>query len=104
MVKVVTLPTPNPLIGTWGALDEDGTTVEYTVAQSSYGLAVSATDTHDGEQGQISQVEFDGSVLTFVVKWSSGRVCQCRMHPATRNQVQFTFTYTEHEHMQRRTP
>ena len=104
MSKVVTLPATNPLIGTWGALDDEGTSVEYTVAPTKSGLAVSATDTSDGEMGQISQLENDGSVISFTVKWSSGRICHCRMHSATRDQVQFTFTYTEHEHLQRRAP
>ncbi len=102
MARVVTLPIANPLVGTWGALDENGTTVEYTVTPTSAGLMVIATDTYDNELGQVSQVEQIEGVLSFTVKWSTGRICKCSMHAATRNQVQFTFRYTEHGHLQRR--
>ena|SRR5437870_5619796 len=102
MSKVIHWPAGDPLLGTWGSLDDDGTSVEYTIAKTEDGLAVSATDTHDGEVGIVSHVEYDGSVLSFDVRWSSGRTCHCRVKPGTRNQVQFTFTYTEHEHLSRR--
>jgi hypothetical protein len=102
MSNVVSLPNANPLIGTWGSLDEDGTSVEYTVTQTPSGLSVSATDTCDGEAGIVSDIEYDGATLEFTVLWSTGRSCRCRMKPGTRNQAQFSFTYTEHEHLQRR--
>ena len=102
MSKIVNLPNASPLLGTWGSLDENGTSVEYTVTQTQSGLSVAAIDTYDGEAGIISDVEYDGSNLTFTVIWSTGRSCRCRMKPGTRNQAQFSFTYTEHEHLQRR--
>ena len=92
MTKVVNLPNANPLVGTWGSLDENGTGVEYTVTQARTGLAVAAVDTDDGEAGIVSDVEYDGSSLAFTVLWSSGRSCSCRMKPGTRNQAQFSFT------------
>ena len=102
MTKVVSLPIASPLIGTWGALDEGGTTVEYAVSLTPSGFSVKATDTYDGESGQISQVKYADAVLSFVVTWSTGRTCECRMQPGTKNQAQFTFSYTENEHLQRR--
>lgn len=104
MSNVVNLKSVNPLVGTWGALDDDGTTVEYTIASTASGLSVVAKDTYDGEIGAVSEVEQSDAALMFTVKWSTGRVCRCRVQPGTRDQVQFTFTYTEHEHLQRRAP
>jgi hypothetical protein len=103
MSKVVRFGNTHPLLGTWGSLDENGTSVEYTVTQTPGGLSVSARDTYDGEVGVVSEVQYDGSTLEFTVVWSTGRSCRCSMKPGTRNQMLFRFTYTEHEHLQRRT-
>ena len=102
MGNVLNLGRKSPLIGTWGSLDDDGTSVEYTISQTAAGLLVSAKDTYDGEIGMVSEIEHDEPILSFTVLWSTGRVCKCIVKPASSNQVQFTFTYTEHEHLQRR--
>ena len=103
MGNVLSLKSANPLIGTWGSLDDEkGTTAEYTISQAASGLSVSAKDAYDGELGAVSEIEQDGAAIFFTVAWSSGRICKCKVLPATGNQVQFTFTYTEHEHLQRR--
>lgn len=64
-IQLVHAPASNPLVGTWGSLDDDGTSVEYRITQARSGLAVSAVDTHDGEAGIVSNVAYDGSTLTF---------------------------------------
>ena len=102
-MSIATLATANPLVGTWVSPDEFGSTVEYTVSVGRSGLVVSATDSHDGEEAQISEVTSNGTELCFVAKWSSsGRVCRCVMRAASTTQVQFTFSYTEHGHLQRK--
>jgi hypothetical protein len=103
MGNVLNLKSTNPLVGTWGSLDDDGTSVEYTISQTTSGLSVSAKDIYDGEFGTVSEIEQSGSALYFTVAWSTGRACKCTVRPASSNQVQFSFTYTEHEHLHRRT-
>ena len=102
MPKLLTLTPRNPLVGTWGALDDDGTSAEYTISLTASGISVSARDTYDGGTGRISQVDYTNGVLTFAVNWPSGRTCYCKVLPATENQVQFEFTYTEREHLRRK--
>ena len=103
MAEVVNLSSASPLVGTWGSSDEAGTTVQYTISPTSSGYSVSATDTHDGELGVVSNVRFQDGTLSFHVSWpSTARTCQCRMRTLTRDEVEFTFTYTEREHLRRR--
>jgi hypothetical protein len=62
MAKVVRLTSGHVLAGVWAATDS---AVHYTITPSGSGFTVSAVDTEDGEELEISGVQWDGRVLRF---------------------------------------
>jgi len=71
---------PHTLIGTWVNGDEYETEVEYIVSPAGEGFAVRAVDRFDGEEGEVYDVKWEGSVLSFAVHWNStGRLVKARL-------------------------
>jgi hypothetical protein len=104
MSKIIKICPGHPLIGTWVTDDEYGSEVEYTIAPAADGFAVTATTTYDGEFAEIYDVKWDGDQLAFSAYWnSSGRFCKGRFLLLSENRVEFTFTYTDHEVLHRKT-
>ena len=62
MPKVVRLTSGHVLAGVWAATDS---AVHYSISPSGTGFTVSAVDTEDGEELEISDVQWDGRVLRF---------------------------------------
>ena len=89
---------PHTLIGTWVNGDEYATEVEYIVSSAREGFAVSAVDRFDGEEGEVYDVKWDGSVLSFAIHWNStGRFVKARLLAISPNRVDYTYPYTEQE-------
>jgi len=94
------------LIGTWRSLEETLSVVEYTVNLLSGNFSVTAVDSYDGECGEVNSVHWneDKMELSFACYWaSSGRYSKCRMQLYSENKVDFTYTYTDHEFLVRKT-
>ena len=64
MANVTKLIVNHPLVGTWIDEGEDSR-AEFTIASTGTGLSVTGRDVGDGEAFQISDVSWDGEVLTF---------------------------------------
>jgi hypothetical protein len=62
MPKVVRLTSGHILAGVWAATDS---AVHYTITPSGAGFTVSAVNTEDGEELQVSGVQWDGRALRF---------------------------------------
>jgi hypothetical protein len=89
---------PHTLIGTWVNGEEYETDVEYIVSAAGEGFAVRAVDRFDAENGEVSDVKWDGNVLSFAVHWNStGRFVKARFHAISPNRVDFTYTFTQQE-------
>ena len=66
MAEIVTLKSGHPLIGTWRDADEDlGTSVQFTIRTAGSSFDVAGVDTRDGEMLSISNVRWDGRILSF---------------------------------------
>jgi len=90
--------TPHTLIGTWINGDEYATEVEYIVSAIGKGFAVQALDRFDGERGEVYDVTWDGTALSFGVHWqSTGRFVKARFLAIYPNRVDYTFTVTKNE-------
>jgi hypothetical protein len=86
------------LVGTWFNADEIETGVEFAVARSGGSYAVRVRDRFDGETGDISEIAWDGSVLSFAAHWNStGRFARYRLLLLSANRLDVTYTYTENE-------
>ncbi len=91
------------LVGTWASADEFTSDVEYIVSSTGEGFAVRAIDRGDGEEAEVFEVQWDGETLTFAAHWNStGRFARCRMLAQSRAHVDFTYTYTDHEMLHRK--
>jgi len=89
---------PHTLIGTWINGDEYETGVEYIVSAAGRGFAVRAVDRFDGEKGEVSDVKWDGNVLSFAVHWNStGRFVKARLLAISPNRVDYIYTFTQQE-------
>lgn len=100
MKKPVQKPNEKPhmLVGTWLNGHEYETDVEYVVSAAGKGFAVLALDRFDGEKGEVSEVKWDGNVLSFAVYWNStGRFVKARLLPISPNRVDYTYTFTEQQ-------
>ena len=94
---------PDTLIGTWINGEEYETDVEYIVSAAGKGFAVRAVDRFDGEKGKVSDVKWDGNVLSFSVHWNStGRFVKARLQAISPNRVDYTYTFTQQEMWQRK--
>jgi hypothetical protein len=95
----------HPLIGTWFNADEYETDVEYIVSATRKWFAVRAVDRYDGEEGEVSEVKWDGDVLSFAVHWNStGRFIKARLLAISPNRVEYTYTFTQQEMWHRKEP
>ena len=66
MVEIITLKSGHLLIGTWRDADEDlGTSVQFTIRAAGSTFEVAGVDTSDGEMLSISNVRWDGRILSF---------------------------------------
>ena len=92
------------LLGTWITADEYGSDVEYTVSEQGEEIKIEAIDPNDGERAEIRDVAWDGDInLSFAAYWAStGRFAKCRFTLTSENRVHFTFTYTDHETLHRK--
>jgi hypothetical protein len=98
---------PHTLIGTWVNGDEYATEVEYIVSAVGKGFAVQAVDRFDGEKGEVYDVKWDGTALSFAVHWeSTGRFVKARLRAISPNRVDYTYTFSEQEtwHRKKSTP
>ncbi len=96
----------HPLIGTWCSLEETLSITEYTVSFSSGAFEVSAVDSYDGERGEVNTIRWDEerAELSFACYWAStGRYSKCKMLLYSGDKVNFTYTYTDHEILVRKT-
>lgn len=94
---------PHPLVGTWASADEFSSEVEYIVTSKGDEFAVHAVDRQDSEEAEIFEVKWDGETLTFAALWNStGRFARCRFLVQSRDHVEFTYTYTDHELLHRK--
>jgi hypothetical protein len=84
------------LLGTWRDPDVDGLTVLFSVTAAGDTFDVQGLDTSDGEKLVISDVRWDGSVLTFVslVPSTAHRV-EYEFETVTQSEVIVRFTNTE---------
>jgi hypothetical protein len=90
----------HPLVGTWCSQEEMLSVVEYSVTQTPDGFSVAATDSYDTEQGEVQGISWneEKQELTFSCYWaSSGRYSKCKMLLFAQDKVEFTYTYTDHE-------
>lgn len=90
----------HPLIGTWHSLEETLSVIEYSVHCTVNGFSVVAVDSYDGENGEVSNVEWNDEKqeLKFCCYWaSSGRYSKCKFLLYSQDKVEFTYTYTDHE-------
>jgi hypothetical protein len=61
-------------------------------------FTVRAIDRFDGEEGEVSDVKWDGTALSFAVHWkSTGRLVKARLHAISPNRVDYTYTFTQQE-------
>jgi len=98
MSDVISFRANSPLIGTWISNDPFGSTVEYSVFAVPRGFDVVATDIDDGENGQVSDIDWNGETLSFSTLWeSTGRLCKCAMKLLSEHRVEFVLTFTERE-------
>ena len=66
MAEIVTLKSGHPLVGTWrDGAEERGSSVRFTIRAAGATFEVTAEDTGDGEQLAISNVRWNGRVLSF---------------------------------------
>jgi|GEM_PF-1643780 len=91
--------------GTWVSalpFDSDDYLVEYAIRPHGDSLAVTARDFRDGEEMHISQVEFDGTVLTFQsIMPSTKRKGLHRFRLLGENRIEAEFTFTVVEELRR---
>jgi hypothetical protein len=77
--------------------------VEYIVSSKGVGFAVRAIDRQDGEEADVFETKWDGWILTFAAHWNStGRFARCRFLALSPDRVEFIYTYTDHEMLQRK--
>ena len=66
MAEIVRLKRGHPLVGTWRDADEAlGTGVQFTIRAAGSTFEVAGVDTSDGEMLSISNVRWDGGILSF---------------------------------------
>ena len=95
----------HPLAGTWHSLEETLFVVEYVVTGMTDGFLVDAIDSYDGEQAEVSKVGWneEKQELNFSCYWaSSGRYSKCKFLLFSQDKVEFTYTYTDHEILERK--
>jgi len=64
---IVPLNARHPLVGTWRDKDHEwGSTLQFVVSALGSGFQVRGIDTHDGEELEISSVQWDGRALRFL--------------------------------------
>ena len=102
LVKATRNPTQKPkrdlLVGAWFNGDEDATEVEFVVTRSGNSYAVSVCDLYDGEQADVYEIAWDGSVLSFAAHWNqTGRFARYRLLLLSANRLNVTYTYTDNE-------
>ena len=99
-------PARDLLVGTWKNNDEYESEVEFTVTRAGDSYAVRACDGFDGEEADVFETAWDGSVLSFAAHWNStGRFARYRLLLLSPNRIRVTYTYTDSERYQRkRTP
>ena len=91
-------PKRDLLLGTWFNADEVETGVEFTITRSGSSYAVRVSDCFDGEMADISEIAWDGTVLTFAAHWNStGRLARYRLLLLSANRISLTYTYTDNE-------
>jgi hypothetical protein len=84
------------LVGTWFNGDEYASEVEFTITRAGKPYAVRARDRHDGEEGDIFEIAWDGEVLSFAAHWNStGRFGRYRLLLLSANRIDVTYTYTD---------
>jgi hypothetical protein len=86
------------LQGSWFNADEYRTDVEFIISKSGDSFTVRARDREDGEEADIFETGWDGSVLSFATHWnSSGRFVRYRLRLLSANRLDVTYTYTDME-------
>jgi hypothetical protein len=66
MAEIVTLKSGHPLVGTWRDADEElGTNVQFTIRAAGSTFEVAGVDTSNGVMLSISNVRWDGRILSF---------------------------------------
>jgi hypothetical protein len=93
----------HPLLGTWVSAEGFPSDVEYIVSSKGDGFAVRALDRQDGEEADVFEIKWDGQILIFAAHWNStGRFARCRFLAQSPDHVEFTYTYTDHELLHRK--
>jgi hypothetical protein len=101
--ETVAADARHALVGCWRSRDPAARTVVFTIRPAGPGLGVTAVDSQDGEEAEVSAVASHGQTVSFRLRWrSSGRICQCALQAVAPDSVQYTYTYVEHEVLERR--
>jgi hypothetical protein len=88
----------HPLVGSWVSGTEYGSEIEFIVKSHADSFTVRAIDRYDGEVPDVFEVKWDGQVLSFATHWNStGRFLRSRLQAVAKNEVSYTYTYTENE-------
>ena len=86
------------LVGSWVSGTKYGSEIEYIVTSHGTGFRVRAIDRYDEEVADVFEVKWDGDVLSFATHWNStGRFLRARLQAVAKNEVSYTYTYTENE-------
>ena len=88
----------HPLVGSWVSGTEYGSEIEYIITSRATGFRVRAIDRYDGEVADVFELKWDGQTLSFATHWNStGRFLRARLEAVAKNEVSYTYTYTENE-------
>lgn len=96
MSNVVFLHIPTALLGRWRS-EDDYNSAEYTIAVEGGGLKITAVDANDGEEFEVSCVEFDKETIKFdTLMPSTGRLAHLTLKaiPGSRRAM-LTLTFTD---------
>jgi hypothetical protein len=96
MADVIRLTSGNLLAGRWMDADENGTPVQFTFRPTGRTFDVAGIDTSDGERLVISDVRWDGRILSFTsLVPSTSHVVTYEFEVTAPSEVAVRYTLTE---------
>jgi hypothetical protein len=96
MSNVIFLHVPTALLGRWRS-EDDYNSAEYKITVESGVLKITAIDANDGEEFEVSCVEFDKETIKFdTLMPSTGRVAHLALRAIPGSQrAMLTLTFTD---------
>ena len=94
----------NSMEGNWTSsnIRTDDDNVEYTIESAKDGYMIYAEDSRDGEELEISDIKWDGQVLSFKSFMpSTQRIAFNRFRLKQNGRVEAKFTFTEYEELKK---